>query len=402
MAHFLVASYGGGHAQMLIPVVRALRQSEHVCTVLGLTTGKSLFEQAGIACVGLADCVSSAPWWSDAECWGLKALAQSQQSAAVSREDTIAYYGSGLSDLVVELGEAKAWQAFLKLDRKSFRPMRTARYLLESIAPDVLVCTNSPRMERALIEQARALNIPTLVLVDAFARIEMDWLSQPGYGSIVAVFHDSVRRELLARGRTPNEVIVTGNPGFGDLARVRQARGTRPNREMPHVLYLAQAEALISGSSVDPDQLTLDVMASLQAGMANGQWTAEVRFHPNQGDRVRNACGVLLDRSHLNSLHEALMEADVVISASSSAAIQAMLVGIPLVEIGWSIRSGLTPFHQLGETRIASSIETLADCIRALHATTACQQGEAKSESIEGSTVGRVVEALSRLIESKP
>ncbi|NBS13003.1 MAG: hypothetical protein EBS77_10145, partial [Gammaproteobacteria bacterium] len=316
--------------------------------------------------------------------------------------DTIAYYGSGLSDLVVALGEAKAWQAFLKHDRKSFRPMRTARYLLESIAPDVLVCTNAPRMERALIEQARALNIPTLVLVDAFARIEMDWLSQPGYGSIVAVFHDSVRRELLARGRTPNEVIVTGNPGFGDLARVRQARRARPHRETPHVLYLAQAEALISGSSADPDQLTLDVMASLQAGMANGQWTAEVRFHPNQGDRVRNACGVLLDRSHLISLHEALMEADVVISASSSAAIQAMLVGIPLVEIGWSIRSGLTPFHQLGAMRVASSIEALADCIRALHATAACEQGDAEPTSIEGSAIGQVVEALSRLIESQP
>jgi hypothetical protein len=400
MAHVLVASYGGGHAQMMIPVVRTLCRSDHICTVLGLTTGKSLFEHAGITCVGLAACVSSAPWWSEAECWGLKVLAQSEQSAAVSREDTIAYYGSGLSDLVLELGEAEAWQEFLKHDRKCFRPMRTARYLLESIAPDVLVCTNSPRMERALIEQARALNIPTLVLVDAFARIEMDWLSQPGYGSIVAVFHDSVRCELVARGRRPNEVIVTGNPGFGDLAQVRKARRSRPKRKRPHVLYLSQAEALISGSNVDPDRVTFDVMGSLQAGMANDQWTAEVRFHPNQGEHVRGACGTLLDRSHLISLHDALMEADIVISASSSAGIQAMLVGIPLVEIGWSIRSGLTPFHQLGPMRVASSVGALADCIGSLHAMAASEHDEAKPESIEGSAEERVLEALCRLIES--
>lgn len=55
MPKILVAAYGGGHARLLIPVIRDLEARGHEVTVLGLTLGKAVFNQANITAVGLYD-----------------------------------------------------------------------------------------------------------------------------------------------------------------------------------------------------------------------------------------------------------------------------------------------------------------------------------------------------------
>jgi hypothetical protein len=44
------------------------------------------------------------------------------------------------------------------------------------------------------------------------------WIGQPGYARKVCVLNDAVREFLVAAGRKPDEIVVTGNPAFDVLS----------------------------------------------------------------------------------------------------------------------------------------------------------------------------------------
>ena len=299
------------------------------------------------------------------------------------------YLGSGFLDLIARHGEFEAIKRYKKVGRKAFDPAITAREIIEICGCDVLVTTNSPRMERALVRAARSLQKHSVVVVDSFASIERVWLSEPSNADCVCVFHQSVKEALISDGRPESDVIVTGNPVFDSLADV-----VLPERQTdkPHVLYLSQNEARIDQDNhpIDPDALPRDVINCLLMGVQNNQRAAEVRFHPNQGDRIRREVNCLLDRSKSRSLEATLADADVVITASSTAGIQAQLLGLPLVKIGWSIRNGLVPFDQLGPTWEAQNSDQSLPKI---------QEAARADRFLKASTLGNATSAVVEQIE---
>ena len=391
MPKILVAAYGGGHARLLVPVIRLLQERGHEVLVLGLTLGQSVFREAGLSAVGLSEILKQSTRWQEMTQRGQNLVDESDIHPQIGLENSVAYLGSGFLDLIASHGESEAIKRYKKAGRKAFDQSITAREVLEICGRDVLVTTNSPRLERALVRAARSLQKRSLVVVDAFASIERAWLSEPSYADCVCVFHESVKEALTFDGRSETDVIVTGNPVFDSLAHV-----VLPDRQRdkPHVLYLSQNESRVDQDdhSVDPDDLPRDVINSLLRGVQNDQLTAEVRFHPNQSDRIRLEVNRLLDRSAYCSLEDTLADADVVITASSTAGIQAQLLGLPLVKIGWSIRNDLVPFEQLGPTWEAQTSDQLLPKIQE-----AARAGRFPKAGTVGNATSAVVEQIERL-----
>ena len=391
MSKILVAAYGGGHARLLVPVIRLLQERGHEVLVLGLTLGQSVFREAGLSAVGLCEILQRSPRWHEMIQQGRNLVDESDVHPLIGLENSVAYLGSGFLDLIVSHGELEAIKRYKKMGRKAFDPTITAREVLEICECDVLVTTNSPRLERALVRAARSLHKRSVVVVDSFASIERAWLSEPSYADCVCVFHESVKDALTHDGRPESDVIVTGNPAFDALAHVAV-----PERqtEKPHVLYLSQNEARIDHDdlSFDPDTLPRDVINSLLTGIQNDQLTAEVRFHPNQTEVIRLVADRMPDRSIFCSLEDSLACADVVVTASSTAGIQGQLLGLPLVKIGWSIRNGLVPFEQLGPTWEARSSDQLLPKIKE-----AAQAGRIPRSSALGGATSAVVEQIERI-----
>lgn len=391
MPKILVVAYGGGHARSLVPVIRLLQERGHELLVLGLTLGQSVFQEAGLSAVGLSEILQQSTRWQDIVQRGQNLVDESDVHPQIGIENSVAYLGSGFLDLIASHGESEAIKRYKKMGRKAFDPAITAHEIIEICGCDVLVTTNSPRMERALVRAARSLQKHSVVVVDSFASIERVWLSEPSYADCVCVFHESVKEVLTSDGRPESDVIVTGNPVFDSLADV-----VLPERQTdkPHVLYLSQNEARIDQDNhpTDPDALPRDVINCLLMGIQNDQLTAEVRFHPNQGDRIRQEVNCLLDRSKFCSLEDTLVDADVVITASSTAGIQAQLLGLPLVKIGWSIRNGLVPFDQLGPTWEAQTSDQLLPKIQE-----AARAGRFLKASTLGNATSAVVEQIERL-----
>jgi len=231
-----------------------------------------------------------------------------------------------------------------------------------------------------------------LVVVDSFATIEKAWLSQDGYADKVCVFHGAVKKLLINEGRDDKDIIVTGNPSFDVLAKVTMRSR---NSGLPHVLYLSQNEGRIDNhnSSVLPDSIPLGVIETLSKGVKNNKFTAEVRFHPNQGDLIRKKAIGLIPVNFSSRLEDVISRADVVVTASSSAGIQAQLLGLPLVQIKWSIRNGLVPFDLIGPVWKAYDEEDLLLQIRLA--------SESKKSPIDknlGSSTDAVVTQIEELI----
>ena len=194
-------------------------------------------------------------------------------------------------------------------------------------------------------------------MVEGFAEIERQWLGLPNYADELYVFNDWVKRRLLDEGRLETEVFVTGSPAYDRLASLTcEARSSHTKR----ILYLSQNESLIGEFSTDDEMASLpQEVIYLLAGMnAEGSFRAEVRFHPSQDlDLIGDLSG--LDHFPDASLEDRLMAADLVLTASSSTGIEAQLLGKPVIEIGWSKRSGLVPFAEIGPHVLADEPASL-------------------------------------------
>jgi hypothetical protein len=215
----LFVTYGGGHAHMVYPVVRALRRSEAFWNgqleikVLGVPAATYTLTSNGIECIGFGDFLDPARD-ADAIAWG-RVLAQEHHSSTigVSYEDSVAYLGLNYKDLVLRHGEAKAAQLFAARGRQGFFPLTIMARVFDQLQPDFLVTSNSPRSEAAAIAVANERRIDSLAMTDLFTGLG-------GYvlrARNVTFLNDVAREMFLADGLVDpsiSEFHCTGNPAF--------------------------------------------------------------------------------------------------------------------------------------------------------------------------------------------
>ncbi len=400
MKHVLFACYGSGHVRMVLPVARALHESRRArVSVLGLTTAAAPVREAGLRLLQFKDFIEP----GDAH-----ALARGESLAAtltevVDREETVAYLGLSYADLQAEVGEAEAARRHARDGRQAFLPRRTLERILRRERPDLVVATNSPRAERAAIEAARTLGIPSVCLVDLFAIDEVRWIGQPGYADRICVLNGQVRDFLVQHGRRAEEIAVTGNPAFDALhaaavreqgSRLRAERGWQGKRVL---LWPAQVEPAIhpfSGAAGDP-QLPERTLAALVA------WTLR------QGDAilcVRPRSGQALPalppdpRIVLTGqdwpLPPLLHAVDLVVTLTSTVGLEGHLCGARLVQVLGSVFDKAMPLARFG---IADAAVPLAQLAAALE--TFSRAGRRAAPTAEPShATARVLSELDRFL----
>ena len=217
MKTILLAAYGGGHINMIIPIFRELKKKKDFQPiVLGLTTACLTLEEEGISFVSYKDLVQDGD--EDALVYGQKLLKEMGDGILVPKEESIAYLGLSYKDLVERHGVEGAAQAYKAKGRHAFLPLSIADRIFEKWTPDLLVATNSPKTEKALLLQSRKHSIPSLCIIDLFSEKEFqDRLGVKGYGNKLCVLNEEVKKRLLNYERLPKEIAVTGNPAFDKL-----------------------------------------------------------------------------------------------------------------------------------------------------------------------------------------
>lgn len=398
----LFVSYGGGHVEMCLPVMRALRELVPGCDarILALTTAAGVARRAGEAPLGFHD-FCDAP---QALRYGEQLLGE-QQHPDVAREESLAYLGLNFMEWVEALGEEGAWARWHERGRQGFRPVALMKRILGEMRPDVVVATNSPRSEQAAIEAAHALGIPTLSMVDLFALPGDPYRERSVHADRITVLSEGTRHNLVDAGVPADRIVVTGNPAFDALVGTEaQAAGSafRAERrwgDRPVVLWAGHMEP------EDGTALPQSVQDALLAWtLARDDACLAIRYHPNEWHRFvppAPHARVHWSRPDREGLLPVLGAADVAIVQATTVGAQAHAAGKALLGLAFSPtvqRTGM----DYGRLGLGISVPSLDALPALLEQQLAAVRRGASAAGPRGSAARQVAQEIAKLAARRP
>lgn len=333
---------------MLIPVIQVLRaEGDYELMVLGLTTASERLHEAGIPHIGYRHLVEEGD--EQGLRIGEKMAHELGASDKVSRDETVAYLGLSYQDLVNRLGKQEAENQFKLCGRRAFLPLSIMERTFKKHQPDLVVATNSPRSEKAAILTARKMGIPSVCLMDLFDPREFeDRIGKPGYADRVCVLSQTVKENLKTFGRPDEEIVVTGNPAFDDLAkpglqsRAEQLRSQKGWASGKVILWARQVNPNDWGLYETVEAQLYDLLER------HPDWHLVIRLHPNDLTQFENLPERVILGSQKDDLPMFLQASDVVITVNSTVGMQGVAIGKPLVTVELGAASPFTPYGELG------------------------------------------------------
>ena len=354
MKKVLFVCYGSGHVRMVLPVAALLRERGLAqVQVLGLTTAAAVVSNAGLPLLQCKDFVE--PGDEPALARGRELVAGLQ--AVEDPDESAAYLGLSYADLEAEVGAAEARRRYAQVGRQAFLPLGALTRVLQRTAPDLVVVTNSPRAERAAALAAGRLCIPCVCMVDLFAIDEVRWIGAADYAQRVCVLNEQVRDFLLAAGRRPEQVVVTGNPAFDALLAPATAQRGRDLRRRQGwqgrrvVLWPTQVEPAVhpfDGRPGEPE-LPARVLARLAAWtLAQPDAVLCVRPRAGEAPPVIPADDRIVVTGQDWALPELLHAADTVVTLTSTVGLEGHLCGASLIQVLGSVFDAAMPLARFG------------------------------------------------------
>lgn len=367
----LFVSYGGGHIEMCLPVMRALRERVPGCDIrlMALTTAAKIARQAGEEPLGYADFLTG-PQAEAARAWGERLL-PGNQHPDVERTESVAYLGLNFMEWVAERGEEGALQRWQSEGRQGFLPVRFFTRVLQELRPDAVVATNSPRSEQAVVAAAADLGIPSLSMLDLFGLPGDPFLARPVHADCITVLSEGVADNLLRAGIARERIAVTGNPAFDVLSRpeaVAQGRAWRAAhgwQDKHVVLWAGDREP----DDADPAWAGTALGEQVQARLFDWLQRHEdaclvIRYHPNEWHRFSRLPAhprLHWSQPGQEDLTPVLMAADQVVVQITTVGVQAFTAGKRLISLAFSPtvqRTGLD-YARLGMGVSAAGLDDL-------------------------------------------
>jgi len=370
MKKVLFVAYGSGHIKMVVPLAQALAANGMAKpVVLALTTAAPVARAAGLEVLQFRDFVTEAD--GAALALGLQMM-QGLGGPAADPQETVAYLGLSMADLIADVGPEEAGLAYRQFGRQAFLPVRTLHRILRQVAPDLVVCTNSPRAERAAVLAARQLGIPSICVVDLFAIDEVKWIGAPDYADQVCVLNESVRQFLIAAGRSQDQVVVTGNPGFdalnapAALAQGRQIREQRGWLDRHVILWPTQVEPAFhpfDGRPGDPTLPQRALAAVMQWVLSRTDCVLGIRPRAGEDLPVFPADPRIVLTGQDWPLASLLHATDLVVTLTSTVGLEGHLAGCRLIQVLGSVFDQAMPLARYG---IADAAVPVAEISQAL------------------------------------
>ena len=380
----LAVAYGGGHIAMMLPVLRALRtRRPHITiTLLALTTAAGVARDAGETPLGYADLLNLLSPEEQTRALALgRALQPGNSHPDISEAETVAYLGINAWDLQQQHGPQAAQTLLETRGRHGFHPLHFFRRVLRALQPDLVLATNSPRSEFAVVDAATEAGIPSLALLDLFALPGDAFAARTRYPSRVCVLSEAVRDNLIRAGWPPERIAATGNPAFDLLhdpdtlaaAHALRERLGWSNRQV--VLLAAHPEPRSHPATPWPagDALPLAMEAALRDWVhARPNAALIVRHHPNHWHRyprLPDDTQVHFSVPGKETVDPLIVAANCVVVQTTTVGLQAATVGIPVLAMQCS--PGALGAFNLAALGIAQGVADVPDLPAALDATLA-------------------------------
>lgn len=374
----LAVAYGGGHIAMMLPVLRALRArlpGAHI-DLMALTTARRAAVQAGERPLGYADFLHLVD--ADSALAHGRRLAPGNTHPDVPEAETLAYLGINWLDWETRHGATQAAQLWAEGGRRAFYPLEFFRRVVEHLRPNLVLATNAPRSEQAVVDAAAERGIPTLVMLDLFGLPGDAFAARVRHPDRVCVLADTVRDNLVRAGWPAERIAITGNPAFDALhdpvvaeqARVFRANLGWQNRNV--VLLAAHPEPRSHPSTPWPSGNALpEAMERVLRDWVRTRHDAAlvVRHHPNHWHlfpRLPDTPQVHFSEPGAEAIDPLILAADCVVVQTTTVGLQAATVGIPVLAMECS--PGARSAFSFADLGIAQGVPDVPDLPAAVNA----------------------------------
>lgn len=404
MKKILFCCYGGGHVQSLLPVIKRLNiLNKYDIRVFGLTIAAEVLRQNQIGYFSYKDLFFHNP--SNIKNIGTQ-LSATLNSQKIDKEETIAYLGANMQELIDTYGIEKAEELYQKNGRACFYPLSLMTQLIQAEKPDLVVATNSPRTEKAIIQAAFNLNIPTLCLIDGFAKYESEWIASPSFCKYVGVISESVKKTLINLGKSEKDIYITGNPAFDTFAspcaleeQIEMKKKISINNNQKVIMYAPSPEGrqhIFTGQPADsylPEKI-LDKLITFVG--AKTDLFLIIRPHPSQKfeldlDNLPN--NIFYDQG--NDLRLMLSISDLLVTFGSTVGVQAQLLNKPIICCNQSVYANDTDYEDFGYVKRIHSINKLESAInQELEKEKVSQNQQTKNNTLAAENVQRLIDQI--------
>jgi hypothetical protein len=235
----LGVAYGGGHANMVIPVLQELETMGFATVLLAMTGAIPQAEAAGINYRSYKDYRHLSDHDRAFELGKPLAEKMHNPELGIPIEESIYYLGINLLEIQAAFGRSTADKMFEKVGRQAFFPVGFIKSILEAESPNVVVTTNSPRTEKAALVAASQMNLRSVRIEDLYgvpaeSRRQVQLLGPDLYErtlaktsispSRICVSCDFTKKNMEKFSREwgiaelgPERIVVTGQPAFAAI-----------------------------------------------------------------------------------------------------------------------------------------------------------------------------------------
>jgi len=376
----LFVTYGGGHARMIIPIIRALESdTDFRIETLALTTGGPIFKSENLPFKGFKDFLDPAKD-KEALAWGKKLAAiHHSPDSGMEEAESVAYLGLSYWDLALRYGEAEAARLWAEKGRHAFLPLTVMERVIDVVKPDMVVTTNSPKSEQAAIEVANKRNIPTLSTVDLFGIRHFHPLEAKFITVLCQKTIDNMRAEGV--NKPDSAFIIAGNPAFD---RAFDYRGPIdyayrkihfPNLDFnkPMLLWIDMPAYwnLIERRlhTREPSEVIRDLDTLADAAAKNDGFML-IRPHPSQPRAIYDDWMKKYNHPHVAyaggvPLYPLLKAVDVVATYTSTVSVEALLMHRKVIQLQYHPGESDLPLGQWGVAWQVRSPQSLPNILEA-------------------------------------
>lgn len=277
---------------------------------------------------------------------------------------------------------------------------------IDELAPSVVLAGNPVTLEGAIaVEAAHARGLPAATMQHGdFSPAHREWAESEV--DLITTWGEGPSEVLAGLGVGRDRIAVTGAP-WADHLSTSAPSGARA-RGGPRARVLVATSG--AGHSVGLPEHEAHVRRLLAASAALPDVDLVFRLHPKDRrplyDRllaeVPGARATILEPKDAGDIHRALPDFALLITVTSTSAIDAMLHGVPVIALARPAGEPEPAFVRAGAARVAGAKEELADAIRSVLAEGAGAEQSARAAAYverffgarDGGAAERVLEAL--------
>lgn len=334
MKKIFLVCYGGGHVRMIKNIYEELiKEKELEVKIFALTEGQKFLSNLNIPCMSMEkyhEIIKD----EEAEKIGLEII--KELNLNFNDKESILYYGYSFKELIKKYGKTMAIEGYLKFGRRAFLALNFMRKVLEYEKPNIVIATSAPRLEKAALIIAKKLAIISISIEDLFG-IEMkedyelanyfnDTNYKYQYGTYMCVLSEEIKKFLTKK--TNSKIIVTGNPNFDSLIRIKnQISKINIDKKYYVITFLSQPNL----DQIKYIKKMLDILRKYK------NYFVIFKFHPtedietyksifNENQELKSRYILLKDK-----LYESIKTADLVITRTSTAGLEASILGKKII-----------------------------------------------------------------------